>query len=445
MATIGYLLGALAFFALIMASIALHEVGHLVPAKIFGVKVNEYFIGFGRTLWKKRFGSTDYGVKAIPLGGYVKLVGMYPPATPRVAAETTHDPHGAPVAVEATNSNAWARVADSARAYEWEDIRPEDDGTLLYQKPVWQRLLIMSGGPLMNLAIAFVLFWLVIGVAGVYRPTLEVTTVSECVVPAERAEQTCQPGDVATPAHAMGIRPGDVLVSFNDTAPRNWEHLSDMIRTNLSEPATIVVERDGERVTLPTVPTVTTGVPSEWDPGRRVEAGFLGVSPTMEHERGGPVVVVQDMWDMSRQSAHALARFPVKVYNTAADLVTGQERDVYGPISVVGASRVAGEVVTTDVLASNDKVATFVQLLASVNLFVALFNLVPLPPLDGGHILGALWDGLRRALARVLRRPEPAPFDTARLLPISWAVTAFVIVAGGVLIIADLVDPVRLF
>ena len=432
MSTVWYVVGALVFFALMMASIALHEVGHLIPAKIFGVKVTEYFVGFGRTLWKRRIGGTDYGVKMLPLGGYVRLVGMYPPApgTDRV---------------QATGSNPFQQLTEDARAYEWEQITPADDGTLLYQKPVWQRLIIMFAGPAMNILLAFLLFWGVTGIAGVQRPTLQVSAVSECVIPAERAEQTCSPDDPATPAARMGVQPGDVIVSFNGVRLRDWEELSGLIRANLSRPATLVVERAGTEVNLPTVPTVTTGVASSLDPGRNVEAGFLGVSPAMRLEHGGPVAVVGDMWTMSRQSLNALARFPVMVWNTGYDLVTGQERDLYGPVSVVGASRVAGEVVTTANLNSGSKVAAVTQLLGSVNLFVALFNLIPLPPLDGGHIAGALWDGLRRIVARLRGRGEPAPFDTARLLPLSWMVTVFVVVAGAVLVVADVIDPIRLF
>lgn len=432
MDTLWYLLGALVFFALIMVSIALHELGHLIPAKIFGVKVTEYFVGFGRTLWKRRWGSTDYGFKAVPLGGYVRLVGMFPPSPGQHR-------------VRASGSNVLQQITEDARAAEWEEITPEDEGKLLFQKPVWQRLVIMSGGVAMNLLLAFLLFLGVTAIAGVARPTLAVSSVSECVIPADRVDRTCRPGDPQTPAYAMGIRPGDRIVSFNGEQLRDWDQMSDAIRDNLSAPATLVVERGGEQVTLPTVPTVVTGVQSRIDPTRNVEAGFLGVSPTIEVQRGGPVVVVQDMWTMTQQSAYALVRFPIKVWNTAVDLVTRQPRDIYGPVSVVGASRVAGEVVTTDLLTSGNKAVAFAQLLGSVNLFVALFNLVPLVPLDGGHIVGALWDGVRRTVARLRRRAVPAPFDAARLLPISWAVTAIFVVAGGVLIIADLVDPIRLF
>ena len=132
---------ALLFFALIMVSIALHEIGHLVPAKIFGVKVTQYFVGFGRTIWSRKRGETEYGFKLFPLGGYVRLVGMYPPE------KKSDKPKG------------WlTRLADRARSYEYEEITPADDGRLFHQKPVWQKVIVMLGGPAMNLLLAFLIF-----------------------------------------------------------------------------------------------------------------------------------------------------------------------------------------------------------------------------------------------------------------------------------------------
>lgn len=427
-----YLVAAIVFFALVMLSVALHEVGHLLPAKIFGVKVTEYFVGFGRTLRSWRRGETEYGFKAVPLGGYVRLVGMYPPV------KGTNK-------VKATAMGPFQQMSENARSYEWETISPADEGRLFFQKKTWQKLIIMFGGPLMNLLLAFVIFWGVIGIHGVYRPQLTVADVPECVIPADRADQGCTADDPPTPAHQAGVLVGDTIVSFNGTDVRDWDHFSDLIRANLGKPATVVVERNGVEQTLPTVNTMVTGVPSEWDPGKRIEAGFFGVSPTSALERGGPIVVAEDMWTMSQQAGYVLIRFPVKVWNVAKDLVTGQDRDLYGPMSIVGASRAAGEVATTDQITTQDKVVTLFTLLGSVNLFVALFNLVPLPPLDGGHILGALYEGLRRWWATVRGKPDPGPVDTTKMLPIAYVVGGFVMLCGLVLIIADVFDPIRLF
>mgnify|MGYP002757667870 FL=1 len=165
----------------------------------------------------------------------------------------------------------------------------------------------------------------------------------------------------------------------------------------------------------------------------------------MERVTGGPGMVVEQMTDMTVQTFHALLRFPVLVYQTAADLVTGQERDPYGPMSIVGASRAAGEISSTDQISAADKVASFVSLIGSVNLFVGLFNFVPLLPLDGGHILGAIIEWIRRQGARVFGRNDPGYLDTAKFLPVAYVVFVFIAVSGVILIAADVVSPIRLF
>jgi len=155
--------------------------------------------------------------------------------------------------------------------------------------------------------------------------------------------------------------------------------------------------------------------------------------------------VIGDMWLMTKQTAVALIDFPVKVYYTAYNLVTGEPRDIYGPMSIVGASRAAGEIAATDQIAAPDKVATLFTVLASVNLFVGLFNFVPLLPLDGGHMAGAVYEGARRAWARLFRRPDPGYVDTARMLPVAYVVGGIILLSGVVLILADILDPIRLF
>ncbi|GAA1390642.1 M50 family metallopeptidase [Luteococcus peritonei] len=418
---------ALGFFALVMASIALHEVGHLVPAKLFGTKVTQYFVGFGPTLWRLRRGETEYGIKAVPLGGYVRLVGMYPPARP------------------GRRDSRLTRLADEARAVEYEQISPADEGRLFFQKRWWQKVVVMACGPLMNLLLAVLVLGTINAVHGQYRPQLVAEQVSECVVPAERAERSCTAADPVAPSRAAGVRAGDRLVSLNGVALESWSQFSDLVRANGSGEARLVVERDGRTVELPAVPTVVTGMRDKLDPSRTVEVGFFGVTPRYQRERGGLATTASDLWLQTRQSVTALATFPVKVFNVGKDLATGQQRDANGPISIVGASRAAGEIASTQRLSTGDKIASWFGMLASVNLFVFLLNCVPLPPLDGGHIAGALYEALRRAVARLLGRPDPGPVDTARLLPVSYLVGGFLLVAGLVLILADVVSPVKLF
>lgn len=417
---------AVLFFALIMASIALHEVGHLVPAKIFGVKVTEYFVGFGKRIWSFRRGETEYGIKWIPLGGYVRLLGMYPPAK------------------EGGRRGWLTRMADETRAAEWEDITPDDDGRLVYQQATWKRIIIMLGGPAMNILLAFLIFLGINVLHGSLVATPVAAAVSECVVPAQRPERGCTKGDPPTPAVEAGVQEGDVIVAFNGEAITSWDQLSELIRANRDGQARVVVERGGQRVELQPVRTRLNHVPDRLDPTRTVEAGFFGVSPRMEMRRLGVGATLEQMWTMTKQSSVALVSFPVRIYNVAEDLVTGRPRDINSPLSIVGASRIAGEIGTDARISVGDKAATWFALLGSVNLFVALLNLVPLLPLDGGHISGAIIEWIRRQAYRLVGKPDPGPLDTAKALPMIFVVGGFLLLGGIVLIVADIISPLKL-
>ena len=412
------------FFLAIMLCVALHEVGHLLPAKLFGVRVPKYFVGFGKTLWSTTRGDTEYGVKLFPLGGFVQLLGMYPPRS------------------REARDGRLQRLADEARAAEWEDIRPTDAGRLFYERSTGKKLVIMAGGITMNLLLAFALFWGVAGLHGTYRAQTAVAYVAPCVL--QSGAEQCAASDPQTPAAQAGLRAGDTVVEFNGAAITGYAQLSALIRANLDGEARLVVVRDGVRTELTPVHTMIGTVRDPLDPGKTVQAGWLGVSPVVALTKQGPLQVLADMRDLTAQSLVALVQLPVKTYNVVADLVAGKARDVNGPISVVGASVVAGEIATSDE-SVGDKAAMFASLLGSLNLFLAIFNLVPLPPLDGGHIAGALYEGARRAVARLRGKPDPGPADTAKLVPVAYVVGGLLLLMGVVLILADIVSPVKIF
>ena len=278
---------AVLFFGLIMVSVALHEVGHMVPATLFGVRVPQYFVGFGPTAWSTRRGETEYGLKWFPLGGFVRLLGMYPPGSPRQG-----------------KASRLADFADQARAQEWEAITPSDvaDQRLFYQKKTWQKMVVMFGGPAMNILIAFQLFWSVTGLYGVYRPQTTIAVVQECVIPLDAQRTECLDTDARTPAFQAGLRVGDRVVSFNGIAIDSYAQLSALIRANLDGPAALTVERGGQMVELTPVHTIINGVADNWDPGRRIAAGWLGVGPEQVLTTGGPAVVVSDMMTLTGQS-----------------------------------------------------------------------------------------------------------------------------------------------
>ena len=442
MTALYYTLGVLIFAVAIMASIGLHEFGHLIPAKKFGGKVTQWFVGFGPTVWSKKIGETEYGVKAIPLGGYVKIVGMLPPGKNSDGDESR---------VRKSNTGMFTQLISDARAAEWEHIGPEDRERLFYKRPWWQKVVVMSGGPMVNIAIAFFLFWGVFATVGqVVDATVEpvVAEVVPCIVPADEDGRVCSADELEnnpTPAAAAGLEPGDRFVSFNGEPVTAWAGMQEAIRANDNGRATIVVDRDGQQLTLETTTSVQPR-PLESGSEELTPVGFLGVLPELTpiYETGGPIYTAQQMGTMTVEVAKSLVQLPVKVFGVAKAIVGLEERDVNGPVSVVGGGRLAGEVAAHETFPLKDKVVSLVMLIAGFNLFVGLFNFIPLLPLDGGHIAGALYEGLRRGWARLRGLPDPGYVDVAKLLPIAYVMGLAMLIMGVVLIIGDLVVPLHL-
>lgn len=427
-------LGVVLFVVGILVSVGLHELGHMLPAKAFGMKVTQFFVGFGRTVWSTKRGETEYGIKLIPAGGFVRIIGMLPPAKGQ-------DPNK----VRKANTGPIQSMVENARTAEYETISPADDGRLFYQKVWWKKLIVMSSGPLVNILIAFVLFGGLFMLYGANIAQTTIATVTDCVIPASQAsaDRKCEPGDQVSPAKLAKFQVGDKIVSFNGTAIESWEALTPLIRANTDKPATIVVERNGQPVTLETK-TILNQVVEKAGSDKIVSVGFLGVSPELKVERQDFGFVVDKMGELTVATVHALGNFPEKLVGVAKSIVGG-DRDQDSPMSVVGASRVAGEVASNNELTGGERIAFLISLLASLNLFLALFNFIPLLPLDGGHMLGAIWEGIKRGFAKLLGRPDPGYVDVAKLLPIAYVAASVIVVMGVLLVIADIVNPIRLF
>jgi membrane-associated protease RseP (regulator of RpoE activity) len=435
------IVGIVAFFLLILASIALHELGHLVPAKKFGVKVTEYMVGFGPTVWSKRKGETSYGIKGIPVGGYIRMVGMLPP--PKGAPEGT---------ARSMSTGRLALMVEDARRQSLEEIAPGDEDRVFYKLPVHKRVIIMLGGPVMNLLLAFFLFAAVLVGIGVPQPSLAVSAVVPCLptveVPSGQPDAAGECPTGASPAAWAGLQTGDLITAYNGTAPASWDELTQQIREEGAADGVLTVQRaDGTTVDLP-VSTVEVTRPVYDDAGNPTGAtqttGFLGVRPEIEYVAQPWSAVPAQMWDLTARSAVALVSLPVRVYELVTEtLVGGGERQIDSPVSVVGVSRLGGEVVASEEPVEA-KLAMFLGLAASLNLFLFLFNLLPILPLDGGHVAGALYEGSRRQWARVRRKPDPGPVDVARLLPVAYVVAVALVVVGAIVIFADLVKPITL-
>ncbi|MBM7515453.1 M50 family metallopeptidase [Nocardioides nitrophenolicus] len=444
-----YLLGVLVFVVAILASIGLHELGHMIPAKAFGGKVTQYFIGFGPTVWSRQVGETEYGVKAIPLGGYVKIVGMLPPGAVELADQVEVDADGNHVVrVRKSNTGMFTQLISDARAAEWETIRPEDADRLFYKFPWWKKVIVMGGGPTVNLVIAFLIFAGVFATYGNPGDRTVETTIAEvnaCVIPGYQKDRVCTPEEVATrptPAYAAGIEAGDRIVSFNGTPVTSWTQVQSLVKANGTAEADVVVERDGKQLTF----TTETAVRPPDKKGQKTDdkVGFLGVVPRSHPTTGGVIYTVDQMGTMTVEVVKSLATLPAKVWGVAEAIVGVQERDPMGPVSIVGGGRLAGETASHDEIPVQAKLISLLMLVAGFNFFIGMFNFVPLLPLDGGHIAGALWEAVRRGWARLRRRPDPGYVDVAKLLPVAYVVGLAILVMGVVLIVGDLVVPVHL-
>ncbi|MFD4026452.1 M50 family metallopeptidase [Streptomyces sp. NPDC058576] len=425
-------LGIAVFVVGLLFSIAWHELGHLSTAKMFGIRVPQYMVGFGPTIWSKKKGDTEYGIKAIPAGGYIRMIGMFPPG-----------PDGR---LEARSTSPWRGMIEDARSAAFEELEPGDEKRLFYTRRPWKRVIVMFAGPFMNLVLAVAIFMGVAMTFGFQTQTTEVGGVQQCVIAQSEKRQDCKPGDDASPAKAAGLREGDKIVAFAGTKVDDWATLSDRIRETIG-PAAIVVERDGREVTLNAVlrenDVAKKDSRGEVIPNEFVKAGYLGFAAQTEIVPLGFGDSVVRMGDMIENGVDSIIALPSKIPALWDAAFSDGERADDSPVGVVGAARIGGEVMNLDIPAQN-QVAMMLFLLAGFNLSLFLFNMLPLLPLDGGHIAGALWESLRRNVAKVFRRPDPGPFDVARLMPVAYVVAGIFICFTLLVLVADIVNPVKI-
>jgi len=435
-----YILGVVVMLVGVALSIALHEVGHLVPAKKFGVRVSQYMIGFGPTLWSKKFGETEYGLKAIPLGGYISMAGMYPPAKGETASRDA-------------STGFLQTLMQDARDQSAETIEPGHEDRVFYKLAIWKRIIIMLGGPFMNLLIGIVLYAVVLCGFGVAQATTTVGAVSECLVPASSEVQECAATDEPAPAAAAGILPGDRIVSVDGTAVAETTDAIDIINASPGTPLTIVLERDGAELTVEATPRLTERYVTD-DQGviqtdanganRTEEVGILGVTFANAIVQQPVTAVLPTVGDNIVRVSHIILNLPQRLVDVANAAFGPDERDPNGPISVVGVGRIAGEITSLNTIPVADRVSSLIGLLASLNIALFVFNLVPLLPLDGGHVAGALWEGIRRFFAKLFKRPDPGPVDIAKLLPLTIVVVLLLGAMSTLLIYADIVKPISI-
>ena len=435
-----FIVGVLVIALGLLVSIALHEWGHYYPAKKFGVYISQFMIGFGPTLFSRTKGDTEYGIKAIPLGGYVAMAGMYAPT----------QPGGKP---EASTTGFFDQVVGESAAPQTA-TELDIDTRSFYRLPLYRRIIIMLGGPVMNLLIAIVLYAVVLMGFGVPSLSLTVGSVSECVVPATESRSECLPDDPAAPGAAAGILPGDRILSVAGEPVDEWFRVTEIIRTSPGRPVALVVDREGAQVQLSVTPLLSeryafdeSGEILVDESGNPVVeyVGFVGIGSSFVNERQNVTTVLPAVWDNVVGVVRIIVTLPERLVDVAQAAFGTQERDPNGPLSVVGVGRIAGEIASVDSLAVRDRVSSLIGILASLNVALFVFNLIPLLPLDGGHVAVGLYEGAKRRIYRALGKSDPGPVNASKLIPVTLVVVAILGSMSLLLMYADIVNPIRLF
>ncbi|WP_280277341.1 M50 family metallopeptidase [Nocardia wallacei] len=404
----GFAIGFVLFALGITVSVALHECGHMWTAQATGMKVRRYFVGFGPKIFSFRRGETEYGLKALPLGGFCDIAGM-----------TALD-----------------------------ELEPEDVDRAMYRQATWKRLLVMSGGILMNFFLGFLLIVLLAVAWGLPRldapPETQIIPAG-CVAP-QNPDGSAAPCTGEGPAQVAGLRRGDLVKAINGVPVKSWNDFRKITETQ-SGPILYTVERDGQKLDISVMPERVATYPLKPDSDERVTepvyVSKVGVGqdfypPTKYGLLRAIPASISFTGEMFAKTFQSLAQMPTKVVNLW-HAVTGGERDADTPVSVYGASKIGGET------AERGLWGVFVLVLASLNFFLGAFNILPLLPLDGGHIAVVLYEKVRNVLRGRKGLPPGAPVDYMKLLPATYVV---VVIGGAYMIltlVADIVNPIKLF
>jgi membrane-associated protease RseP (regulator of RpoE activity) len=424
-----YILGILIVALGIGFSIGWHELGHLIPAKLFGVKVPKYMIGFGPTIFSKKIGETEYGLKLIPLGGYIAMIGMYPPAKPGAEPK----------------KGFFREMIASARDAHSEHVGPGDENRKFYQLPVWKRMIVMLGGPVMNLILGTILLTITLSGIGITQTSTTIAEVSACVP----ISDSTAPCDIASPAKAAGLEAGDKILAINGDQIDTWSSSASLLKAGVENEVRVLTV-GGKTIDLRIKPitalrpVVENGAYKLDADGKQVLApkpvlGIILASETRPLSLGESLAASgQSVVQVGQMILH----LPEQVVSVGQSTFGTEKRKADGPVSVIGIGQIAGEVASSKTATFEQKLQSELGILASLNFALFAFNMLPLLPLDGGHVAGGIYEAIKKGLFRLMRKPNPGPADTALLMPLTWLVFIALMAMSALIILADLINPI---
>jgi len=391
-------LGVLAFVVALLLSVMLHEFGHFIFAKKFGMKVTEFFLGFGYKIWSFTKGETEFGIKAIPAGGYCRIIGM-----------SIH-----------------------------EEMSEEEAPRAFVKASTPRRLIVLAAGSISHFILGFVLLFVIFFGIGVSTSLPIIDQVLPCIN-TSATSNACPAGSTPSPAKSAGLMPGDHIISVNGAKVTEWSKDVQVIRNSAGKTVHLVIDRAGQRISLDVNPAQVTIEGKSF--------GMLGIISKIGLQREGIITSIHDTWSLGSNffstSIKSLISLPGKVPALFRQTFLGAKRDANGLVGVVGVAQASAATASDHALSFGDKLETFLLIIASLNIFIGIFNLLPLLPLDGGHMAVAVIDGYRRWRARRRALPEPAPIDLEKLMPITAVVFIFLVALSLMLLAADIFNPVH--